>query len=108
MSHSFSYDLTMPDSPIKAQARVRDAVIEQLRDAAGLHLVDEKSHSLGFGPQWSWPVLVALSHKINGENVTLTFNVAGGGTYVTVSGKVATDAEEVAGGEFWARTLTAA
>jgi hypothetical protein len=106
MSHTFSYDLTLQDSPTDAQARVRETVISQLRDTAGLHLVDEASHSLAFGPQWSWPVLVALSHKMNGENVKLSFGVAGDGTDVTVSGKVAQNAKSVADRAFWANALT--
>jgi hypothetical protein len=107
MSHSFSYDLTLQDAPSTAQARVRDAVVAQMRDTAGLHLVDEGSHSLAFGPQWSWPVLVALSHKLNGENVKLSFGVAGDGTGVTVSGKVAQNAEQIADRAFWTHALAA-
>jgi hypothetical protein len=54
-----------------------------------------------------WPLLVALSRMISGENVKLSFSASDGGTQVAVSGKVAGAAEKVASREFWAETLAA-
>lgn len=106
MSRSFSYDLSLSGPPAEAQARVREVVTEELRQSAQMRLTNEDSNSLTFGPQWSWPLLVALSRRISGETVKLDFSAADGGTRVAVSGKVAGGAEKVAKQEFWTSALT--
>ncbi|HUA46054.1 MAG TPA: hypothetical protein VMA77_12540 [Solirubrobacteraceae bacterium] len=105
MSQSFSYDLSVDGSPADAQARVQAAVTERMRQAAKMRLASHDSNSLSFRPQWSWPLLAALFRVIGGEAVTLSFSAANGGTRITVSGKVAGDAEKVANQDFWAQTL---
>ena len=105
MSQSFSYDLSLQGSPADAQARVRQAVTEQMRQTAKMRLASQASNSLSFRPQWSWPMLVALSRMLGGEAVKLNFSAGDGGTRVTVSGKVGGDAEKVANRDFWAQTL---
>jgi hypothetical protein len=105
VSQSFSYDLSVSGSPADAQARVRDAVIERMRQTAKMRLTDQNSDSLSFRPQWSWPLLAALFRVIGGEAVTVNFSAADGGTRVTVSGKVGGDSQTVANRDFWAQTL---
>ncbi len=107
MSQSFSYDLTVSGSPTDAQARVRSAVTERVRQAAKMRLAGEDASSLSFRPRWSWPLVVALARMIGGQAVKLTFSADNGGTRVTVSGKVAGDAQQLANREFWTETLSA-
>jgi hypothetical protein len=52
--------------------------------------------------------LVAATHRVRGENINLEFRATDLGTSVEVTGKVAGHAEQVAGREFWTRTLTPA
>lgn len=107
MSQSFSYDLSLSGSPADAQARVREAVSEQMSQTAKMRLASQDSNSLSFRPQWSWPLLAALFRVIGGDAVKLNFSADDAGTRVTVSGKVGGDAEKVANRDFWARTLGA-
>jgi hypothetical protein len=107
MSQSFSFDLSVSGSPAEAQARVRDAVTEQLSQTAKLRLANQDSTSLSFRPQWSWPLLAALFRMIGGDGVKLTFNADDGATRVTVAGKVGGDAEKIASRDFWAQALSA-
>ncbi len=106
MSRSFSYDLSAPGPPAEAQARLREVVTEELRQSAQMRLTSEEANSLAFGPQWSWPLFVALFRRLSGETVKLSFSAADGGTRVAVSGKVAGGAEKVANQEFWTSVLT--
>ena len=108
MSRSFSYDLSLSESPADAQARLRQVVSDELRRSANMRLASEESHSLAFRPQWSWPLLAALFRVISREAVNLNFSAANGGTRVAVSGKVAGSAEKIANRDFWAQTLSAA
>ncbi len=107
MSQSFSYDLSIPGSPADAQARVWNAVTEQMNQTAKMRLASEDSNSLSFRPKWSWPLVAALFRVIGGEAVKLSFGEGDGGTHVTVSGKVGGDAEKVANRDFWVHTLNA-
>jgi hypothetical protein len=107
MSQSFSYDLSLSGSPADAQARVREAVTEQMSQTAKMRLASQDSNSLSFRPKWSWPLVAALFRMIGGEAVKLNFSADDGGTHVTVSGKVGGDAGKVANREFWAETLSA-
>jgi len=107
MSRSFSYDLSMPETPADAQARVRGVVTDQLRQTAKMRLASEQSNSLTFRPQWSWPLLAALYRMISGEAVKVNLSAIDSGTRVAVSGKVAGGAEKVADRQFWAQTLGA-
>jgi len=107
MAQSFSYDLSLPGPAADAQARVREAVTEQLSQVAKMRLASEDANSLSFRPKWSWPLLAALFRVVGGEAVKLSFSAGDGGTNVTVSGKVGGDAEKVANRDFWAQTLAA-
>lgn len=107
MAQSFSYDLSLSGPPADAQARVREAVTEQLSQVAKLRLASQDSNSLSFRPKWTWPLLAALFRVIGGEAVTLNFSADDGATRVTVSGKVGGDAEKIANRDFWAQTLSA-
>jgi len=67
MSQSLSYDPSQPGSPADAQARVRGAVSEQMRQTAKMRrLASQDSTSLSFRPQWRWPLLVALFRMMAG------------------------------------------
>jgi hypothetical protein len=105
MPRSFSYDLSLTESPAKARASVREAVTEQVLRSADMRPAHEAPDSMAFRPQWSWPLLVALTRRIRGENINLEFRPSDLGTNVAVTGKVAGNAETVASREFWARTL---
>jgi hypothetical protein len=107
MSQSFTYELSVAGSPSDAQARVRSAVTDRMRQAAKMRLAGQDASSLSFRPQWSWPLLAALFRNIGGEAVKLSFSADNGGTRVTVSGKVGGDAEKVAKRDFRAQTLSA-
>ena len=73
MARSFSYDLSVSGSPADAHARVRDAVIERMRQTARMRLANQDSNSLLFRPQWSWPLLAALfsRHRRGGGQAEL-------------------------------------
>jgi hypothetical protein len=107
MSQSFSYDLSMPGSPADAQARVQEAVTEQMKQTAKMRPAGQDSNSLSFRPQWSWPLVAALFRVIGGKAVKLGFSSGNGGTHVMVSGKVGGDAEKIANRDFWAQMLKA-
>ncbi len=111
MPRSFSYELPMTESPTRAQAQVREAVTNQMRESAGMGPAGEASSSLTFQPSWGWPFIAALTRRARGENVSLKFRAtelgtADYGTIVAVSGKVAGD-DKVASREFWTDMLTA-
>ena len=105
MAQSFSYDLSVPGTPSEAQARLKGTVTERLRAAASMRPAGEEANSLMFRPRWSFPVLLAATRMIGGENVKLSFTAGGGGTQVAVSGKVGNNLGKVATREFWAETL---
>ena len=107
MSQSFSYDLSMSGSPADAQARVHDAVVRRMHDAAKMRLANEDATSLSFRPEWSWPLVAALFRTVGGQEVKLSFGAESGETHVTVSGKVGGDAESIAARDFWTQTLSA-
>ena len=86
MAQSFSYELSMPGSPADAQARVQDAVTEQMKQTAKMRLASRESNSLSFRPQWSWPLLAALFRVIGGEAVRLSFSAGEGGTDFRIVG----------------------
>jgi len=107
MSRSFSYDLSLPETPTDTQARIRRGVTDQLRQTANMRLAKEQSNSLTFRPQWSWPLLATLYRIISGETVEVNLSAIDNGTRVAVSGRVAGGAEKVADRQFWAHTLGA-
>jgi hypothetical protein len=108
MAQSFSYDLSLTESPSDAKARVIDAVKKQMRDAAKMKLASEDPSTLAFSPVLSWPLFIAASRAAGGENVTLSFAPDGAGTQVAISGKISgKNANVVASREFWAQTLGA-
>jgi hypothetical protein len=108
MPRSFSYDLTLTESPTTAQARLRDVVNEQIRQSADMRPAHQGPDSMAFRPQWDWPLFMAITRRIRGEGINLEFREADLGTTVAVTGKVAGKAEQVASREFWTRTLTLA
>jgi hypothetical protein len=101
MARSFSHDLSVSGSPSDVQARLRGVLIERLRRSAKMRLAGEQPSALTFRPRWSWPVLLALYRMISGEVVNVSFSAGEGGTQVSVSGKVAGNAEAIADREFW-------
>jgi hypothetical protein len=108
MPQSFSYDLTLAESPTKAQARLRQIVTEQMLRSADMSSAHESSDSMAFRPRWGWPLFLAGTRRIRGEKIDLTFRASDLGTTVVVAGKVAGHAQQVASREFWTRTLTLA
>jgi hypothetical protein len=44
-----------------------------------MRLTSEAPGSLAFRPKFGWPLLVALSRMISGENVKLSFSASDGG-----------------------------
>jgi len=112
MPQSFSYTLKVPAAPSEAVNRARFVVTERLRDAAGMQLRSESSSTLSFAPHI--PVHLPISsmraifHRLRGENVSMTFSAADGGTQVTVAGKVARKARAVADQQFWTGMINAA
>jgi hypothetical protein len=108
MPRTFSYDLSLTDSPTDAQARLRDVVIKQVHQSAAMRPTHNAPDSMTFRPQWGWPLLVSLTRQIRGENINLKFRATDSGSTVAVTGKVAGEAEMVATREFWTKTLTPA
>jgi len=107
MSQSFSDDRSVSGVSRRRPSRVRGAVSERMRQTAGMRLANQDSNSLSFRPQWSCPPLLAAVFRIiGGEAVTLNVSAANGGTRVTVSGKVGSDAGKVANRDLWAKTLS--
>lgn len=108
MPRSFSYDVSLTESPTKALARLRGVVTEQVLESADMRPAHDGPEAMAFRPQWGWPVLATVARRIRGENINLEFRATDLGTNVAVSGKVAGAAERVASREFWSRTLTPA
>lgn len=108
MPRTFSYDLSLTDSPTSAQARLREVVTEQVRQSAAMRPAQDTPGAMVFRPKLGWPLLVSLTRQIRGENINLKFSATGDGTMIAVTGKVAGDAEMVASREFWTKTLTPA
>lgn len=108
MPSTFSYDLSLADPPTKAQARLREAITQEVRRSAAMGPAGEETDSLTFRPQWGWPLVAAVTRRVRGEKINLRFNATDLGTTVAVTGKVAGPAEKVANREFWTRTLTEA
>jgi hypothetical protein len=107
MPQSFSYDVSLAESPDKAHARVRDIVTEQVLKSAEMSPCLEGPASMAFRPKLGWPLMMTATRRIRGENINLEFQPSDLGTTVAVSGKVAGHAD-VASREFWTKTLTAA
>ena len=107
MSRSFSFDVSLSESPADAQARLREVVTKQVLESADMSPAHEVPDSMMFRPHLGWPVLLALSHRVRGEKINLEFRATDLGTSVAVSGKVAGRAERVANREFWTMTLIA-
>jgi hypothetical protein len=106
MPQSFSYIVTLDESPAAAQARVRQSITEQLNQAAGMRPAPDPDESqMAFVPRWGWPLLAAVARRASGEKVSLRFRETDNGTKVAVSGKVGASRERVAGRDFWERAL---
>jgi hypothetical protein len=108
MPRTFSYDLSLTEPPTEALARLREAVTEQVLESADMRPGHDAPDSMAFRPQWGWPLLVAVTRRVRGENINLEFRPTDLGTNVAVTGKVAGQAEQVASREFWTRALTPA
>jgi hypothetical protein len=108
MPRSFSYDLSLTETPTTAQARLRELVTEQVFKSADMRPAQEEADSMAFRPPWGWPLLLTLTRRLRGENINLKFRASDGGTTVAVTGKVAGAGETVASREFWTKTLTPA
>jgi hypothetical protein len=108
MAQSFSFELSVPGAPADAQARLKGPVTERLRVAGRLRLATEDSSSLSFRPTWSFPVFLAATRMISGENATLSFAPGeDGDSKVAVAGKVGGAYRKLTTREFWAETLQA-
>jgi hypothetical protein len=108
MSQTFSCDLSVADAPAIAQARLRTVVTESVLKSTKMRLSTEVNGSLAYRPPINFPLVVALSRRISGENVKVGFTQArDGGTKIEVSGKVAGNSTAIAGREFWTEALTA-
>lgn len=108
MARTFSYDLSLTESPTKAHARLREVVAQQVLQSADMRPAHEAPDSMAFRPQRGWPLLAAVTRRIRGENINLAFRATDLGTSVAVTGKVAGHAETVASREFWTQMLTPA
>lgn len=108
MPRTFSYDLPLTESPTQAHARLREVVTERILQSADMRPEHEVGDSMAFRPQWGWPLLVAATRRLRGENINLEFRATDLGTSVAVTGKVSGHAEMVASNEFWTKTLTPA
>jgi hypothetical protein len=108
MPRTFSYDLSLTETPPKAQARLRELVTQQILQTAEMSPAHDPTDSMAFRPHWAWPLLVAATRRIRGENINLAFRATDLGTSVAVTGKVSGRAEQVANREFWTNTLTPA
>ena len=108
MPRTFSYDLSLTESPTRAHARLREVVTEQVRQSAGMRPAGEAPDSTAFRPRWGWPPIAAVTRRVRGEKINLVFSATHLGTSIVVTGKVAGHAEQVASREFWTRTLTPA
>jgi hypothetical protein len=107
MSHSFSYIVSLNETPTAAQARVRQSVTDQLGHAAGMRPVPAPDpNEMAFVPKWGWPLIASVARRASGENVSLKFNETDNGTKVAISGKVGAGVENVADRAFWEGTLS--
>ncbi len=89
MTKTFSVELSMPEPPEEAQARAATA-LKTPAQAVGLGLTKRSVGELGYTARMKFPLLVALYHRLSGEQMTVRFEPgADGGTHVTINGKVA-------------------
>jgi hypothetical protein len=107
MPQTFSFGLSLSETPSEAHARVRESVTAQVFKSADMSPCLEGPVPLAFRPKLGWPLLAVATRRIRGENINLEFRPAATGTTVAVTGKVAGH-DEVASREFWTKTLTAA
>ena len=108
MASAFKVELSMPEPPPEAQARAAIA-LDDPAGAVGLRLTKRGAGELGYRTSVKWPFLVRLWHNINGEQMTVKFEVAdGSGTRVTIDGAVARGNHALAADpEHWSEALGA-
>jgi hypothetical protein len=106
MSQSFSYSVSLDESPAAAQARVRQAVTDQLSQAAGMRPAPAPDQNqMAFVPKWGWPLVASAARRASGEKISLKFRETDNGTKVAISGKVGGASDRVADREFWESAL---
>jgi len=89
MATAFNVELSMSESPDRAQARAADAFTAPA-SAVGLRLTKRGAGELTYRPLVQWPFLLVLWRNLTGEKMTVKFEpVAGGATHVTITGAVA-------------------
>jgi hypothetical protein len=89
MGKQFSVALTVRGNPEEAQSRATSALNDAAR-AVGLRLTSRSPGQLKYRPPIQWPLLVALYHRLSGEEMLVSFRPAdGGGTLITLRGSVA-------------------
>lgn len=108
MAKTFNLELSMPEAPDEAQARAATALKDPAQ-AVGLGLTKRSAGELDYRARIKWPLLVALYHRLSGEQMTVKFAPgAEGGTRVTIDGKVAGSSHTLASDpEHWSEALDA-
>ncbi len=108
MADEFSFELAMHEPPTEAQARAA-TVLKEPAHAVGLRLTKREGGALTYRPRVQFPFLLMLSHYLNGERMTVSFDPAeDGGTRVTIAGKVARSRRPLAADpEHWSEALGA-
>jgi hypothetical protein len=108
MGSKFEVEMTVREEPQEAQSRAAGA-LEDAAGAVGLRLAGRAPGQLRYRPPIQWPLLVALYHRLNGEQMAVSFRPAdGGGTAITLQGSVARGRHALAADpEHWAGPLAA-
>jgi len=106
MASTFNVELSMREPPGEAQERAATALTEPAR-AIGLHLAKHGEGELTYTPRVTFPLLVSLWHRLNGEKMTVKFEPgAEVGTHVTISGAVPKSKRPMAAdSERWSEAL---
>jgi hypothetical protein len=109
MASQFTVELSMPEPPAEAQARVAAVLTDPAR-SVGLRLTKRGPTELSYGPRVQFPFLLMLWSYINGERMTVKFEPReGGGSRVTISGGVGRSKHGLAADpEHWSEALGAA
>jgi hypothetical protein len=108
MGSEFEVEMTVREEPQEAQSRAA-GVLEDAAGAVGLRLTGRTPGQLRYRPPIQWPLLLALYHRLKGEQMAVSFRPAdGGGTAITVQGSVARGRHALAADpEHWAGPLAA-
>jgi hypothetical protein len=108
MASRFEVELSMQQSPSEAQSHAAVALADPA-NAVGLKLSNQSAGELKYKPPVGFPFTLALWHRLQGEQMTVTFSPGtDGGTEVAIRGAVSGNRQALASDpEHWSEALGA-